>query len=163
MKDTDEDSLSKSQKKRDADALQVLGKQLSELDESVLDTLPLTEGLRRALQDAKRMKSHGAIRRQTQLIGKLMRSADHVAIATAFSALQAEGAAQTAQFHIAELWRDKLLEGGSVALSEFINTFQPEDIQYLRQLIKKACSATAEVQQKAAYRALFRYIRPYVT
>lgn len=162
MNDTYEDGPSKSQKKRDADALQTLGKKLIDLDESVLDTLPLTETLRRALQDAKRIKSHGAIRRQIQLIGKLMRSAEHEAIASAFAALQAEDAAQTAQFHIAELWRDKLVEGGSIALSEFINSFQPDDIQYLRQLIKKACSATTDVQQKAARRALFRYIRPYL-
>lgn len=162
MENIDDNRASKSQKKRDAAALQALGKQLIALDEAVLDTLPLTEVLRQALQDAKRVKSHGATRRQMQLIGKLMRSADHDAIAAAFAALQAEDAAQTTQFHVAELWRDKLLEGGTAALSEFIDTFQPEDIQYLRQLIKKACSATVEVQQKTLRRTLFRYIRPYV-
>lgn len=162
MEDTNDNRPSKSQKKRDADVLQALGKQLIALDEAVLDTLPLTEGLYKALQDAKRVKSHGATRRQLQLVGKLMRSADHEAIATAFAALQADDAAQTAQFHVAELWRDKLVDGGTVALSEFISTFQPDDIQYLRQLIKKASSATKEVQQKAARRILFRYIRPYV-
>lgn len=156
------DGPSKSQKKRDADALQALGKKLIDLDESILSTLPLTEVLHRALTDAKRITAHGALRRQTQLIGKLMRAADHEAIATAFAALQAKDAMQTEHFHITELWRDKLIEGGTPTLSEFIDKFQPDDIQHLRQLIKKATTATTEVQQKAARRALFRFIRPYI-
>ena len=162
MNDTYDDRPSKSQKKRDAEALRTLGKQLIELDESILDTMPITEVLRKTIIDTKRIKSHGALRRQTQLIGKLMRSEDHAAIATAFAALQAKDVEQATQFHIAELWRDKLIEGDANALSEFISTFQPEDIQHLRQLIRKACSISTEVQQKAARRALFRYIRPYI-
>ncbi|MGV3740569.1 MAG: ribosome biogenesis factor YjgA [Gammaproteobacteria bacterium] len=156
------DGPSKSQKKRDADALQVLGKKLIGLDESVLNTLPLTEVLHQALRDAKRIKAHGALRRQTQLIGKLMRAADHEAIATAFAALQAKDAMQTEHFHVTEAWRDKLIEGGKLALSEFVDKFQPEDIQQLRQLIKKASSVTTEAQQKAARRALFRFINKYI-
>ena len=162
MDDSNDNNPSKSQKKRDAAALQALGKQLIALDDAVLDTLPLTEGLRQALQDATRIKSHGATRRQMQLIGKLMRSADHDAIGTAIAALQADDAAQTAEFHVAELWRDNLLEGGAEALSTFIDTFHPDDIQYLRQLIKKAGNASVEIQQKTARRKLFRYIRLYV-
>ncbi len=162
MNDTHDERPSKSQKKRDADALQALGKKLIELDDSVLCNMPLTEALHLALRDAKRIKSHGALRRQTQLIGKLMRTSDHDAIATAFAALQAKDVEQATQFHIAELWRDKLIDDGTIALSEFISTFQPEDIQHLRHLIKKASSNTTETQQKAARRALFRYIRPYI-
>lgn len=156
------DRPSKSQKKREAEALQTLGKQLIELDDAVLDTMPLTEALHQALRDAKRIKSHGALRRQTQLIGKLMRVADHEAIGSALEALLETDAEQAAKFHLTEIWRDKLVEGGAMALTEFISTFQPEDIQHLRQLIKKAGSDNSEVQQKAARKALFRFIRPYL-
>lgn len=155
------DRPSKSQKKREADALQSLGKQLIDLDNTVLDTMPLTEPLRQALRDAKRIKSHGALRRQTQLIGKLMRAADHEAIASAFAALLETDAEETVQFHVTESWRDKLIDGGTTALNEFISTYQPEEIQQLRQLIKKAGGDHSEVQKKAARKALFRFIRPY--
>lgn len=153
---------SKSQKKREADALQDLGNQLIALKLEDLEQLPLTEVLSQAICAAKSIKSHGAIRRQSQLVGKLLRSADHQAIIAAFDALQAEDGAQTAEFHAAEAWRDKLIEGDSVVLSEFVRLYQPEDIQYLRQLIKKANTATSEIQQKTARRAVFRYIRPYL-
>lgn len=153
---------SKSQKKREADALQDLGNQLIALSLDDLQTLPLTEHLYRAIRDAKSIKSHGAIRRQSQLVGKLLRSDDFEAITAAFEALQAEDKAQTAQFHAAELWREKLLRGGNEALTAFVTQFQPDDLQHLRQLIKKAQTATNPLQQKTASTALFRFIRPYV-
>lgn len=162
MKDDYEERPSKSQLKRDAEALQALGRKLIDLDDLILDRMPLTESLHKAVLDAKRIKSHGALRRQTQLIGKLMRAADHEAIATAYAALQAKDAMQSAQFHATELWRDKLIEGGAEALNEFINTFQPDDIQQLRQVLKKVTSATSEAKQKAARKELFRYIREYI-
>lgn len=85
---TNHEIISKSQKKRDALALQALGKELIGLKVDVLATLPLTDTLLQALVDAKKMKSHGALRRQEQLIGKLMRSADHEAIRAAFAAIK---------------------------------------------------------------------------
>ncbi len=161
MKENDE-CPSKSQNKRAAEALQALGKQLVDLEGLILESFPLTDELRQAINDAKRIKSHGAMRRQMQLIGKLMRSADHEAIGVAFAALQAQDAAQTAAFHLAEQWRDKLIDGGTQILSEFIDTFQPEDIQHLRHLIKKAGSAANQADQKATRKALFRYMSPYI-
>ena len=65
-----EEPISKSQKKRDADALQKIGVELVALSLEKLDTLPLPDNLRRAIIEAKSLKSHGAIRRQAQLIGK---------------------------------------------------------------------------------------------
>ncbi len=157
-----DDTKSKSQKKREADALQNLGNQLIALSLDDLADMPLTENLYRAIRDAKSIKSHGAVRRQSQLIGKLMRSADHEAIAAVFATMQAADSAQTAQFHETELWRDKLLQPGTAALSEFIDLFHPEDIQHLRQLINKARTATNPIQQKTATKALFRYLRSYI-
>ncbi|PJD91625.1 MAG: hypothetical protein CK424_06250 [Legionella sp.] len=157
-----DDTKSKSQKKRDADALQNLGNQLIALPLEDLESLPLTDNLYRAIRDAKSIKSHGAARRQSQLIGKLMRSADHPAITAAFEDMQASDKAQTAEFHATELWRERLLQEGTTALSEFIDMFRPEDIQQLRQLISKARTSTNPLQQKTATKALFRYLRSYI-
>ena len=64
---------SKSQRKRDAHALQTLGIQLVALSVAQLARLDLPEALHEAVMVAQRMHSHGARTRQMQYIGKLMR------------------------------------------------------------------------------------------
>ena len=67
---------SKSAKKREYLARQKLGEELVGLKESDLLQLPLQEDLLEAVQEARTIKSHGALRRQKQYIGKLMRHVD---------------------------------------------------------------------------------------
>lgn len=67
---------SKSQRKRDMIALQKIGETLVALPTTQLAKIPLEEKLLEAILVAKTLKSHGAIRRQLQYIGKLMRDAD---------------------------------------------------------------------------------------
>jgi ribosome-associated protein len=67
---------SKSARKREYIALQKLGEELITLNASDLDSLPLDDNLREAVLQARQMKAHGALRRQKQYIGKLMRHID---------------------------------------------------------------------------------------
>jgi ribosome-associated protein len=64
---------SKSQRKRDAHALQTLGIQLVALSVVQLARLELPETLHEAVVAAQRMRSHGVRTRQIQYIGKVMR------------------------------------------------------------------------------------------
>jgi ribosome-associated protein len=64
---------SKSQRKRDAHALQALGVQLVALSVAQLARLALPKALHEAVLAAQRMRSHGARTRQMQYIGTLMR------------------------------------------------------------------------------------------
>lgn len=157
-----EEPVSKSQKKREADFLQKTGVKLVDLSLSKLDTLPLTDNLRKAIVDAKAIKSHGAKRRQAQLIGKLMRAADYEAILEAYEELTQEESAVTANFHEIELWREKLINEGKDALTEFIDAYQPEDVQHLRQLIKKAIDDQLKAKNTGAATALFRHLRSII-
>ncbi len=154
---------SKSQKKREADALQRVGVELVALSLDKLDGLPLSDGLKQAIIDAKALKSHGAIKRQAQLIGKLMRAADYEAILEAYSHLQDENSAQTAKFHEVEQWRERLIHGGKDALTALINAYPSIDVQSLRQLIKKAIDEQSKAQHTGAAKALFRFLRPYLS
>ncbi|MDI9817971.1 MULTISPECIES: ribosome biogenesis factor YjgA [unclassified Legionella] len=154
-----EEPKSKSQKKRDAEALQKIGVKLIDLSMTKLDKLPLPANLRRAVIDAKTIKGHGAIRRQAQLIGKLMRAADGEAIAEAYETVIAEDAAQTVAFHELEQWRERLIDQGKEALTEFINHYQPQDVQQLRQLVKKAADERNTQKNTGAAKALFRFLR----
>ena len=67
---------SKSAKKREYLARQKLGEELLTVKEPDLLSMDLDDDLLAAIQDARRIKSHGALRRQKQFIGKLMRSID---------------------------------------------------------------------------------------
>ena len=67
---------SKSAIKREYLALQKLGEELITLRQSEIDSLPLDDDLREAIMEARQIKAHGALRRQKQYIGKLMRNID---------------------------------------------------------------------------------------
>lgn len=154
-----EEPKSKSQKKRDADALQELGVKLVELSQIKLDSLPLPANLRQAIMDARLIKSHGAKRRQHQLIGKLMRASETEPIIEGYQAILSEENAKTADFHDLERWRDRLIHEGKEALTAFIDEYQPDDVQQLRQLVKKAVDEHAHEVNHGASKALFRFLR----
>ncbi|MGQ3890819.1 ribosome biogenesis factor YjgA [Legionella sp. CNM-4043-24] len=154
-----EEPISKSQKKRDADALQKLGVELVALPQSKLETLPLTDSLLRAILEARNIKSHGAMRRQAQLIGKLMRSADSENIRAAYDAILEEGNSQTAAFHALEQWRDRLILDDKDTLTAFIEEHPQVDVQQLRQLLKKAVEEKKSGKPPGAGKALFRFLR----
>lgn len=155
-----EEEISKSQKKRDAEALQKLGVKLVSWSIDKLNQLPLPETLKQAIVDAKSLKSHGAIRRQAQLIGKLMRTSDLEEVHIAYEKIIADDNAKTAVFHDVELWRDRLIKDDKNALTAFIDLYHPGDIQQLRQLVKKAVEEhRKDPQLHAASRALFRHLR----
>ena len=67
---------SKSARKREYIALQKLGEELIELRESELRHFGLEDKLLEAVLEAQQIKSRGALRRQKQYIGKLMRDVD---------------------------------------------------------------------------------------
>jgi len=92
---TDEDDWqdlppSKSARKREAHALQKLGEDLVKLRQADLERLPLPENLREAIDEARRLTQRGALARQRQYIGKLMRSVDVEPIEAALAALTEE-------------------------------------------------------------------------
>jgi ribosome-associated protein len=78
---------SKSQRKRDALALQTLGAQLVELPPAHLARLALPDVLREAVLALQGMRSHGARTRQMQYIGKLMRQLEPAGLRTVREAL----------------------------------------------------------------------------
>ena len=67
---------SKSARKREHLAKQKLGEELIPLAESDLRALPIDDDLLVAVLEAKKIKAHGALRRQKQYIGRLMRHID---------------------------------------------------------------------------------------
>jgi len=85
---------SKSQRKRDAHALQALGGQLVALSAAQLARLDLPEALHEAVVAAQRMRAHGARSRQMHYIGKVIRQLDPSVLSRVRAAL-APGRAAT--------------------------------------------------------------------
>jgi len=153
---------SKTQKKREANALQDLGVKLVALNMEKLEQLPLSLQLKKAILDAKALKSFGAIRRQSLWIGKLIRLEGGDEIVDAYAALQLEDNSQTLGFHEAEHWRTRLMQEGNNALTSFVADYPSVDVQQIRQLIRKAVDDLAHEKNTGASRALFRYIRSFI-
>jgi ribosome-associated protein len=81
---------SKTQRTRDAHALQALGAQLVALSVAQLARLELPEALHEAVVAAQRMRAHGARTRQMQSIGKLMRQLEPGVLSRIRAALASE-------------------------------------------------------------------------
>jgi len=67
---------SRTEKKRDAMLLQELGKKLLKLPETEIENIDLPEEIYNAVKFAKNIKSRGALKRQLQYIGVLIRKID---------------------------------------------------------------------------------------
>jgi ribosome-associated protein len=78
---------SKSQRKRDATALQDLGEQLARLTPAQLSRIPLPDDLLAAVRMAQGITQRGGRKRQLQYIGKLMRQLDEAETAVIRAAL----------------------------------------------------------------------------
>jgi ribosome-associated protein len=78
---------SKTARKCEFLALQKLGEELIALKESDLRQIGLDEDLLEAVLEARKIKSHSALRRQKQYIGKIMRHVDPEPIRAAMTSL----------------------------------------------------------------------------
>ena len=148
---------SKSARKREHLVLQKLGEQLIALNESELASLSLDDRLFRAVQAAGHMKAHGALRRQKQLIGKLMKNVDAEPIRIALRLLQADDVQNKKLFATAERWRDQLFRDSKSAVQAFSEATGSSDKQ-LRQLLGDLDVVLDERKEKTIRRQIFRRI-----
>ncbi len=149
---------SKSQLKREMLALQDLGAQLVKLNKERLAQIDIPDDLRNAVKEAQKIRSHGALRRQMQYIGKLMREVDPAPIQAKLDAWEGKSNEENARFHAMERWRDRLI-GDDQAFGQFMDEHPHSDTQQLRALIRNARKEQLNNQPPKSSRALFRLIR----
>jgi ribosome-associated protein len=161
----DEGRPSKTQAKRESHELQSLGKAIAELPPTRLAALDLPEGLRGAIDEWHRTRSHEGKRRQMQYIGKLMRAVDPEPLRQAVDESKLQPAREALALHEAEAWREALI-ADDAALTRWAGEHPGSDVQRLRQLIRAARAGRREdaapgaaQRQPAAWRELFRFIR----
>jgi ribosome-associated protein len=154
---------SKSQLKREAEAVQALGGELVELPAArytaVMSKLDLPEALREAIETCRGIHARGGRKRQLQYIGKLMRGIDAAPIRGALERLKGKDYADAATLHRVERWRERLIAKGDAALAELLDEYPMAERQSLRQLVMKARKERDAGRPPAAARALFRALR----
>jgi len=150
---------SKSQVKREMQALQALGEQLVELPLGQINKIRMPEDLRQAVLFAKSLKRNETRRRQLQYIGTLMREADPEPIQKALDAIHRGQSLESRLFQELEQLRDGLIDGKESSMEKALNRFPDADRQRLRQLAGNARKEKEGDKPPRSFRALFRYLK----
>lgn len=158
MSNEGEIPLSKSQRKRDALALQALADELVRLSPAELEGVPLTDALREGVAAARNLE-RGAYRRQVRYLGRLLRDVDATPIRIAVDARRRASSEDKARLRRLERWRERLLEEGDPAVSELLAEHPGADAQQLRQLLRNARRERESGRPPRSYRQLFRFLR----
>ncbi len=150
---------SKSQRKRESSALQDLGAALVELPAERLAKIDMSDSLRDAIHDARRITKHEARRRQMQYIGKLMRSVDPAPIQAALDAIAGVSRVENERMHRLERQRLRLLEDEAPVLAEIAAAHPGADLHHLRQLRRNAIREKEQNRPPRAFREIFHLLK----
>ena len=150
---------SRTKRKHDDLALQDLGEALVAVSEEKLAELDLPERLRDAVMDARAISKFGALRRQMQYIGRLMREeGDAEIIRARLDAWKGVSVQETARLHLIERWRLRLLNDEK-ALDALIGDYPRADIRQLRTLMRNTKREKEAGKPPKSFRELFQVLR----
>ena len=134
------DAQSRTDQKKESLELQKLGEDLLTLSAGLMERLDLSDKLKDAVVEAKRISNFEGKRRQMQFIGKLMRLLDEAQIGAIRDALREQlsgSVADIAALHQAQAWRDRLIADDD-AFQQWVTQSPRTDSQQLRALIRQA-------------------------
>lgn len=147
----------KTELKRQAQAVQDLADRLVAAPAGLVEGLGLPDKLQDAVELARRIKGGGALVRQRQFVAKLMRGLDLDPVRSALEAHADLARLDAARFRRAERWRDRLATGDADARAEFAAEFAA-DRGELARLVRRAAHEHGRSAPAAASRELFRYV-----
>jgi ribosome-associated protein len=148
---------SRSQLKRDAAEVALLGRRLTELTPGRLAALNLDEELREAVETSYGLR-RTALNRQCKRVAKLLRARDCDAIEATLSGRATPAIRHDAEPSAAEVWCARIIDGGDAALSAYLEANPEEDRQRLRQLARSARLDPESKRARRARRELLRAI-----
>ncbi|MDO5070810.1 MAG: ribosome biogenesis factor YjgA [Neisseria zoodegmatis] len=158
MSNNEQEWVSKTQMKKQMDSLQDLGMQLTKLSADTLKKIGLSEDLYEAVVTYKKITSNGALKRQAQYIGRLMRDTDPEPIERYLAKLRGDNAAHNAFLQRVEQARDRLIASDD-ALTAFIADYPHADAGKLRTLIRNTRKEQESNKPPKNFRALFQEIK----
>lgn len=148
----------KTELKRQAQAVQALADRLIAAPAVLVDHLGLPDKLADAIALARRIPGGGALVRQRQFVAKLMRGLELEPVRAALDAHADAARLDAARFRRAERWRDRLVEGGPADLAEFA-TECSVDPGELAGLVAAAQAENRSGKPAGAARRLFRRVQ----
>lgn len=152
------DRPSKSQRKRDMQALKELATRLTTLSSEALGRVEPPE-LVDAVVAATRIHKGSARKRQIQYIAKLLSRIDTDPIVQIIDEIDASSTAYVRKFHQLEQWREKLIGGDQSSMNEICQLHPDVDRQQLRQLVRQASAEHRQGEQGTAFRKLFQFLK----
>ena len=157
---SEEELVSKTQIKNEMNERQALGMQLTKLAPDTLKKIGLSEELLEAVLFYKKITANGALKRQAQFIGRLMRDTDPEPIQAYLNKLKGDNAEYNAAMQRLELLRERLLESDD-ALTELISSKPELPISELRTLIRNARREKEQNKPPKAFRELFQLLKQH--
>lgn len=149
---------SKTQKKKEALSLQALGEKLVKLSEDQITHIDLPKEILEAVSFAKKIRSHGALKRQMQYIGTLMRNVDPGPIEEAINNIETGTLQNTEAFQETERLRDELVGGNDVIMEEILIKLPEAERSKFIKLVRSARNEVLSYKAPRASRSLFRYL-----
>jgi len=158
---TENDTLeiSKSQRKRDANEVLDLAKKLISMPDARLKRMPMDDDLRDEVDFARKIRAHGARKRQLMTVGKMLRKRDTDELVDAVNDINQKNRKMNARFHLIEAWRNRLVEGDDQDLTALLEQSPDINVQTLRQLIRNAKKEVKLGKPPTASRKLFKLLR----
>jgi len=158
----DDDWVSKTQRKKECDDMLALGEKMITLNKEELAQINMDDELRDALEEAQRIKSNSALKRQKHFIAKIMRGLQDDTLAEQVERILHKDDIYNAQFKRMEKWRDSIIENGDNAINAFLEEYPLADRHHLRQLLRNTIKEKKNNKPPAAYRQIFKYIREVI-
>ena len=155
--DFDDSEPSKSEIKRQLQAITDLGKTLCSMSLEQIKKAPLNPDVLEAIEQYHRCKSFGAKKRQLLYVGKQLRNEPIDEIHNWLNGETVEQKMQVLNMHTAERWRDALIENPG-SLSELIDAYPEAATMNFNQLIRQAKQEQNSNKPPKFYRQLYQRI-----
>ena len=151
---------SKTELKKEAEAIQDLGIKISELSDSIIENLSLSKSVIDAIFEYKRIKKNSAKRRQAQYIGKLMRDIDLEAVRHEVNLIENHSRINVEIEYKAEKLREQLLMSDQEK-SKFFNDYVVNSD--FNQALVGARKEITQNKRGKNYKNLFRMIKEIIS
>lgn len=158
----EQEEVSKSQIKREAEALKEIGRQLVALNNKQLAQIPASEQLIEGIKVAHKIAGkHEALRRQLQYIGKVLRTEDMQQIQAKLDILTNNKGKRTQAINGLELLCEQMIEQGDSKINSVLDNYPQLERQKLRQLVRQANKEKKQEKPAKAAKELLNYLKEF--
>lgn len=152
---------SHADRRRHGERSGVLARKLLSLSEAELEGIALPEHIKEELEEARRIKSGGALRRHERRLAQVLRDADLDEVAAALAEQERQRSEEARRFQRVELWRERLLVDDDAA-RELAAVVPDIAAGELTSLVDDARRERDVGRPRGASKALFRRLREWL-